>query len=285
MYHKIMRRLISHPQSAIELCRRFVSRYRKYCPRCGTAGAFVTHHTDKRGVKTFLCCTCSKTFTEFHGTIFYRSKIPLHLAFYLLLLWITSTGSMSAAEGARQSGLSYPTVWKLLMKMRSTFSSAISKDTLSGWVEADEAWFGRKENQDIVMGLVQRTNGQLRKLRLIPIKNLTEKTLYGHIEKHVERKSHFFTDCRISYVAAGIWYQHETVNHSKYEFARGRAHTNTIEQMWGQIKGIIRTIHHGVSKKYRQLYFAQFIFRYENELIHNMFNLSVLKLFHPTYCL
>ncbi|OGJ55319.1 hypothetical protein A2483_01610 [Candidatus Peregrinibacteria bacterium RIFOXYC2_FULL_33_13] len=37
------------------------------------------------------------------------------------------------------------------------------------------------------------------------------------------------------------------------------------------LKGIIRTIHHGISKKYRKYYFAQYIFKYENILSSNLF--------------
>jgi len=42
---------------------------------------------------------------------------------------------------------------------------------LQGFVEADEAWFGRKTNQDIVMGMVERDK---RKIRLITIPNVKE---------------------------------------------------------------------------------------------------------------
>jgi len=212
--------------------------------------------------------------------------VPLHKWLHLIILWINSTGSISAAEGARNIGISHVSTWRMLMKIRKEFSGSISKNLLEGLTEADEAWFGKRDNQDIVMGIVQRSRNKVgRRLRLFTIPNVKEKTLYPLIRQNVKEKSRLFTDSRISYAATGIYYHHQTTNHSKGEFARDEVHSNTIEQIWGWIKGIIRTIHHGISKKYRELYLAQFIFRYENEHISNLFNHSLCQLFHPTYCL
>lgn len=281
MYQKIMRRISSHPLYALELIRKLTQRHRKACVRCGIVGHLNIHHTDQRGIQTFLCTSCNQTFSELFGTIFYRSKIPIHIWCMAILEWAISTGSVSAAEIGRKTGLSHPSAWKMLMKIRGAM---VQKNDclLRGIVESDEAWFGRKQNQHIVLGLVERYS---RKVRFITIPNVKEETLYPHIQKNVEQGSQFFTDCRITYSITGIRYEHRTVNHSKYEFARGIVHTNTIEQMWGAVKGIIRTIHHGVSAKYRPLYLAQFAFRYQNEKSSNLFFNTLCQLFRPTYCL
>jgi transposase-like protein len=70
-------------------------------------------------------------------------------------------------------------------------------------VESDEAWFGRKENQQIILGLVQRYT---RKLRFVVISNVKEATLYPHIRKNVQEGSRLFTDSRITYAITGIRY-------------------------------------------------------------------------------
>jgi len=104
---------------------------------------------------------------------------------------------------------------------------------------------GRKKNQDIIQGIVERDG---RKLRLMTVPNVKEATLYPHIEENVVYGSRLLTDQRNTYAITGIYYHHQTVNHSIKEFARGDVHTNTIEQIRGWIKGVVRTIHHGVSK-------------------------------------
>lgn len=276
-----MRRINSHPSYALTLIRKLIARYRKVCVHCGSLGGMQIHHTDQRGIRTYLCTSCNRTFSELYGTIFYRSKIPIHIWCIAILEWAISTGSVSAAEISRRTGISHPSAWKMLMKIRKVM---VEKDAemLKGLVESDEAWFGRKANQQIVLGLVQRYS---RKVRFIVIPNVKEATLYPHILKHVKQGSRFFTDSRITYSITGIRYEHQTVNHSKHEFARDDVHSNTIEQIWGMIKGIIRTIHHGISAKYRHLYLAQFAFRYQNEKSSNLFFNTLCQLFRPTYCL
>ena len=281
-YQKLLRRLISHPSCAILIARKLTDRYRKYCARCGVVTQPQIHHTDNRGVRTYQCKHCHKTFSELHGTIFYRSKVPLANWLLAIIYWSTATGSLSAADLARKLGVSHITAWKMLMKIRVQMQKGLSEDCLQGIVEADEAWFSRKDNQEIVMGIVERRR---RKLRLMIIPNVKEKTLYPLIKSNVKKGSKFMTDSRITYSITGIEYHHQVTNHSKGEFSRGIVHSNTIEQIWGDIKGVIRTIHHGIKKKYRKLYLAQYIFRYENIKSTNLFYKTLCQLFTPTYCL
>lgn len=162
------------------------------------------------------------------------------------------------------------------MKMRKELSLNLGQEMLEGLVEADEAWFGKKENQDIVMGIVERGE---KKIRLIVIANVKEATLYPHIRENVKVGSRFFTDTRNTYSITGIRYHHQPTNHSKGEFARdGIIHSNTIEQIWGDIKGIIRTIRHGISQKYRKLYLAQYAFAYQFKHSTNLFFKTLCQL-------
>ncbi len=286
MYNKTMRRLFTHPSEAIKHIRRLVRDHKKVCVNCGVIESLVIHHTDKRKVITYQCKECKKTFSELYGTIFYKSKIPLDVWCKAILIWIQCTGSVSAAQTSRMLGISHPTAWRMLMKIRTYIDMNMERSTLTNYVEADEAWFGKKSNQDIVMGIVERDT---RKLVFECIQNLKEKTLYPLVEKHVKKGSYFYTDSRITYSATSIYYKHRTTNHSKGEFARRtnnqRIHSNTIEQIWGDVKGIIRTIHHGVSKKYRKLYLSQYIFRYQYLHSTNLFFKTLHTIFKPTYCL
>ena len=155
-YQKLLRRLISHPSSAIVMVRQLIRRHRKFCPKCGVITSPQIHHTDQRGVRTYQCQHCRKTFSELYGTIFYRSKVPLAHWLLAIIYWITATGSLSAADLSRKLGISHTTAWKMLMKIRMEMQKGLSEDYLQDIVEADEAWFGRKDNQEIVMGIVER---------------------------------------------------------------------------------------------------------------------------------
>ena len=245
------------------------------CVHCGVIGALEQHHIDKQGVKTYRCKDCKKTFIELYGTIYYRSKIPLWIWLSALLEITIATGSVPAAELSRRYPITHVSTWKMMNKIKEKLFKSQDNAQLNNLVEADEAWFGKKNNQDIILGIVQRNK---RKLMLTTIPNVKEKTLYPLIEKHVKHGSHFFTDSRITYSATAVYYKHRTTNHSKGEFARdGFIHSNTIEQIWGDIKGIIRTIHHGISKKYRMLYLNLYALKYEHLHNSNLFYFFLSK--------
>ena len=282
-YQKIMRKLISHPGKGVQILKSLTNRLRKSCTKCGVIGCLQIHKTNKQGLRTYRCKACQKTFTELEGTIFYRSKIPISKWLLAIIYWTTATGSISAADLSRKLDISHVTAWKMLMKMRTKLRNGLDQEMLEKLVEADEAWFGKKENQDIVLGIVER---QKRKLRLIFIPNVKEETLFPQIKANVVTGSRLFTDCRVTYSATCVYYWHQTTNHSKREFARGGiVHSNTIEQIWGDIKGIIRTIHHGISRKYRSLYLSQYAFSYQYKNSTNFFFKTLCQLFSPPYCL
>jgi hypothetical protein len=190
-----------------------------------------------------------------------------------LIEWSISTGSVSAAEIKRRHGINYDSAWKMLMKIRSMMINVAPQDMLSGIVEIDEAWFGKKDNQQIMFGLVDRINHKLR-LVLLP-HDPNEAIIHEKVHQHVRRRSTVMTDGASYYGFISALFDKYSVNHSKSEFARRqyglKIHTNTMEQIWGDIKGIIRTIHHGVSKAYRLLYLAEYAFRYNFKRSHDLF--------------
>jgi transposase-like protein len=143
-YQKMMRKLISHPRSGILMLRKMTNRYRKCCVHCGVIGHLHIHHIDKREVRTFQCQACKKTFAETYGTIFYNSKVPISSWLLAIIFWVTATGSISAADLSRKLGISHPTAWQMLMRIRKKLKDGLGQQLLEGLVEADEAWFGKK---------------------------------------------------------------------------------------------------------------------------------------------
>jgi len=281
-YSTILRRISSHPKSTILLLRRFVVRHHTVCVRCGVVDEIEIHSTDHQGIRTYRCTACMRTFSELTGTMFFRSKVPLWKWLSALMELAVATGSVSAAEIARKYHLRHATAWRLLLRIRTKLLPRIDPGILRGIVEADEAWFGRKENQDIVCGIVQRAP---RKVAFTIVPNVKEATLAPLVQERVEYGSTICTDMRISYASLAVRYTHKTTNHSKGAYGDGAGtHSNTIEQIWGDIKGVIRTIHHGVSKKHRETYLALHAFKVNFQNTTNYFYQLLSCLFTPTYC-
>src|SRR5262249_5734626 len=57
---------------------------------------------------------------------------------------------------------------------------------------------------------------------------------------------------------------HQTVAHTRGEYARGLAHTNTIEGFFGLLKRGLNGTFHRVSGKHLHRYLSEFEYRYNN---------------------
>jgi transposase-like protein len=148
----------------------------RYCPHCGaTEGtSFVRGKKHRPGL--YYCNSCKKQFTVTVGTLFERSKIPLHkwlLAFHLMA---SSKKGMSAHQMHRMLGVSYKTAWFMAHRIREAMRPiAPDKKRMGGngkIVEADETYIGGKEKnkhrtkrtagniggqgKEVVFSLVQR---------------------------------------------------------------------------------------------------------------------------------
>lgn len=59
----------------------------------------------------------------------------------------------------------------------------------------------------------------------------------------------------------GLFFKHETVNHSSGEYKRGDVSTNSIESVWAVMKRGMHGVYHKASKKHLRRYVDEFTFR------------------------
>lgn len=73
-------------------------------------------------------------------------------------------------------------------------------------------------------------------------------SVHSEIHGHIEVNSKLFTDDHLLFSGLdGLFYRHETVNHSAGEYRRGLAHTNTIESVWAVLKRGLHGVYHHAS--------------------------------------
>jgi len=83
--------------------------------------------------------------------------------------------------------------------------------------------------------------------------------------RNADRKSNLYTDESRLYTVTGKEYNsHETVNHSAKEYARGKVHTNTIENVFSVFKRGMRGIYQHCGEAHLHRYLAEFDFRYNH---------------------
>lgn len=238
------------------------NRYGNTCPKCGVVD---TKFYPITGRKAFACLHCRKHIYPLADTIFRKSETSLWNWFYAIFQFSVSKNGVSAKELERTLGVTYKTAWRMCKQIRLLMEQG--SDKLGGDVEMDETYapsrkhprrIGRSKKQ-VIFGAVER-NGRV---NAVHVRSAGVRVIMPIIEDRVELQASIYSD------EAGIYkslnrrgYSHTTVNHSKLEYVRGTAHTNTIEGFWSQLKRSVDGTYHAVSPKYLQSYINQFVFQY-----------------------
>ncbi|HUO06405.1 MAG TPA: IS1595 family transposase [Candidatus Binataceae bacterium] len=272
------------------------------CPRCNNEKVYESEARPWH----WQCMKCGPKprspyrFALTTGTIFEETKKPLLLWFRVLHLMLTSKKGMSALQVHRMIGTgSYQTAWYMCMRLRAGLKDSDFRK-LMGIVEADETFIGGKDRnrhwnkksaqqreaagpqpvgEAIGFGKVGVIGAIARKGNVVA--QVAEYMDAAELSKFVRgvvdaRKiSVVITDEHPAYNRLNYVLRHESVNHSRGEYVRGDAHTNTIESFWSLLKrGVMGTYHH-VSKKYLPLYLNEFQFRFNNRNNEDIFGVAI----------
>jgi transposase-like protein len=252
-----------------------------YCPHCGSVNCTRLQGKSTRpGV--IWCNDCEKPFTVTVASVMERSKIPLPkwvLGFYLMA---SSKKGVSSHQLHRMLGITYKSAWFLSMRIREAMNMEpeIGGPDMGGKgkiVETDETFVGGKKKnvhkgkptpeKHAVMALVERGG----KLRVRHVPDVTAKTLRGVLNKHVDPKSHLMTDDSLAYEHIGKEFaKHDAVNHSRDEYVRGKAYTNTAESFFAIVKRKVYGAHHAISKKHLHRYMTEAEFIWNNRVANGI---------------
>lgn len=239
------------------------------CPFCGSIN--VTRLKDGR---RFQCNEkeCRKQFSVLVGTVAENTKISLTKWFLAMYILSNHSKGISSLQLAGWLGVTQKTAWFLNHRIREMLTEKAPK-LLEGIVEVDETYVGgsisnkhvskRKEiskfdNKTIVFGAVEREG----KVQTKIIQTTYGKSLEDTVKEKVLLGSIMVSDENGGYDNLKDNYTHLTVNHTKKEYVRGAAHTNTIEGFWSLLKRQINGIHHSVSPKHLQRYCNESAYRY-----------------------
>jgi hypothetical protein len=84
------------------------------------------------------------------------------------------------------------------------------------------------------------------------------------IDKYICKASHLMSDKHRSYISIGHQFSaHSHVNHSKGEYKRGAAHSNTAESFSAMLERARMGVFHYISPKHLSRYLHEFSFRWE----------------------
>ncbi len=239
------------------------------CPHCGSGDRVgrLNGKTTRPGL--CKCYSCKKPFTVRIGTIFESSHLALHLWLQIIHLMCASKKGISTRQIQRMLDCSMKTAWFLGHRIREAMKD--NGDVIGGLgktVEADETYLSKSPKTrkpagtalnakpaPMVFALVER-GGNVRSMYL------DHRNVRSAVYKHLHDDSRLVTDGSNVYrFIMPTKAQHESVDHSKFEWARGDVHTNTLEGYFSIFKRGLVGVYQHMDKKHLDRYLAEFDFR------------------------
>jgi len=250
------------------------------CPFCDTQNHVKALGGDSMGPGWYHCGSCRKKFTVRVGTVYERSKIPLHKWVLATHLLCASKKGMSAHQLHRMLGITYKSAWFMVHRIRESMRDDDPQPMGGGGsvVEADETYFGRK---DSARG--SKRKGPATKMSVVALVERGGRSRAFHVQQYphagmvrdilvqnVDRSSELNTDESTLYKSVGQEYAgHWTVTHSEYQYVHPQtgAHSNSIEGYFGIFKRGMKGVYQHCAEKHLQAYLNEFDFRYNTRKI------------------
>ncbi|HYM14673.1 MAG TPA: IS1595 family transposase [Dehalococcoidia bacterium] len=249
------------------------------CPNCGS------DQVRYLGTRRLWECKSKHAKRQFSikvGTIFEDS--PVGLEKWLPACWMifNDKNGVSSHEMARSLGVTQKTAWFMLQRIRLAMQTGTFARRLRGDVEVDETFIGGKArfmHKDVrarkikgtggmgktaVMGLLERHGPDGHStVRASVVSSRRRSTLAPAVRENVVPGANVYTDALKSYNDLGTDYVHEVIDHAE-EYARGRVHTNGIENFWSLLKRSLKGTYVSVEPFHLFRYLDEQAFRYNN---------------------
>jgi transposase-like protein len=243
------------------------------CPHCGSKSVvFQPKHN------RWQCASHHdrRQFTLKTGTIFEDS--PIGLDKWLAAMWqvVNCKNGVSSYEVHRAIDVTQKTAWFMDHRIRFALGTG-AIDKLSGEVEADETFIGRKarnmhvskrkrritgtgtKDKTAVMGILERGG----RVRASVVPNRRKSALQAEVKKHVEPGAALYTDALLLYEGLASQYAHQVVDHA-VQYVDGKIHTNGLESFWSLLKRGISRTHVSVEPFHLFRYLDEQTFRYNH---------------------
>lgn len=256
--------------ACVEVLRRWKYQEQGFsCPRCGHDSAWFL-----RCRRLDECIACHKQVSLTAGTVMHGSRKPLRTWFLAMFLFVVSKQGISAMDLSRQLGLSYPTAWTWLHKLRAAVGTR-AKTLLRGVVEADETWEGGLqeggggrpkvgEKKALIAGAIEVKEKGWGRVRLASVESGSAASLGAFLHENVAPGSVLLTDDWRSYrkPAEQAGYEHIPTNMSKSD---QKAHEilPATHRVFSLLHRVLLTTYQGaVSRKHLPGYLGEYEFRF-----------------------
>ena len=275
--------------STEEACEDYLIRVRwpdgLQCPHCQSKD-FEKRVGKKRA---YRCHHCHRFLSPTAGTIFHRTRTSLQQWFIALFLVATDKRGLSALFLGEQIGVSYPTAWAMIQRMRHAMAKRDSQYKMSGHVEMDEMFIGaptegkkrgRGTEQIPVLVAVSFTPAKDEKeyvgfAKLRAVDTIDGPTIVRFAEDVIEKGSTVRSD---GYTVYPPLEKHGFI-HDRHPVKKQKAHVifPHVHTFISNLRSFVMGTYHGLDETHLQQYLDEFCWRFNRrKLRHEMFDRLLL---------
>jgi transposase-like protein len=234
-------------------------------PHCGH-----TEYYDHKNRNLYQCKKCGYQASVTAGTVTHKTHIPLAKWFLAIYLAGQDKRGVSAVRLEQELGISYPSAWLMLHKIRKAMGDREGEYQLGGLVEMDEAYFGgaksggkRGRGTEKAPVLVAVSLDEKEKPRFVKMsvgEDVTADSLPGFAEKAVKEGSAVRSDGFSSYPKAFSEgkYRHDPIKHDPNEKPE---HLRWLHTIVSNAKSFILGTCHGLDSTRFHAYLNEFCYR------------------------
>lgn len=255
--------------STAEACRRHLFRIRWpngfRCPICCNERAYkiTTRHL-------FECTECGYQVSVTAGTVMHKTRTSLIIWFWAIYLIANDKRGFSAMQLSQQFGISYPTAWLMMHKIRKAMQQRDTMYTLAGIVEMDDTFIGAPteggkrgrgtEKTKVVTSLSLTNAGHPVYLKMKVVDDLKSSTLVELANLNINTGSVISTDLYHSYRELN----NEGYLHlpKQFNYKDNPDHLKWLHTIISNAKAFIGGTYHGLGKKHLQPYLDEYCYRF-----------------------
>lgn len=284
------------------------------CPKCG-----CTHHYYLSTIQYFKCKNCDYRQSLRANTVMHYSKLPFRYWFIAFWLVANTKNSYSSAEIQRQLGHQYyKPIWNMMQKIRSVLGASNASIVLKDSVELDECYISTRMKHDLPETTkegkqwtqrkpftltktkcivacesipVEQTLKQSKRyalkhacgnLIMVVVPDFKRETIRDTMKDRIARSSVIRSDgtrCHDKLIPLFENYIGGVIPHDELCKTLPFVHIAI-----GNLKALIRNVHHSVEREFLQLYIHEFTWKFNHRKSRNIFDelLAELVRYKPT---
>ncbi len=243
------------------------------CPRCGARPCRAL-----RSRRLYQCSRCRHQTSLTAGTIFHKSRVPLHKWFYAIYCLAQDKKGCSAMLLSKELDVCYPTAWLMAHKIRHAMAREALGTLLSGMVELDVAVLngtkpdlprrpaqpdrGMERKTPLLAAVETTTNGRFGRVALAAVKTLRKPRVTRFVTSTLAQGCRVRTGTLRGFQHLGsLGFAHERVE-AGAAGEKGAAFSPRVHTLIGNLHRFLLGRHHAICGKHASRYLGEFAYRF-----------------------